>query len=320
MKKTTKHILGTVGLATVGLMTAIAIGMEAASALEPEAGSDYSTSVELNVTVTSSEETNGKIQQPTHGSTVAHPEIPVEIVYGRTKEIHYYLQYEGGEPVELPASIFSGQESGVEKWTLDLSQLAHYFVDPSTIPGGHLFGKYTFTAVIHGDIDIEDTVEFEYRPVSIDNGAYEQGGVSTDDDGELVLHVDTDSVVATVKFELQDLDGNPVIGPDGQPIVLTYNAGEMNPLEIDLAALGIPQGEYRFRVTSYDASGAQVGGVYYLYVHFFAANLPQVPNTGGSIFAGLNLSRSDYLISGLIIFGLAAGIGFFILRRRSNHC
>lgn len=308
MKKTTKKILGLVGLATVGLMTAIAIGIEPASALDPTSDpADDSASVEINVSVISSIETDGHIQKPLHGSTTANPKIPVEVVYSRALEIHYYLQYENGEVIELPATIFEGQPSGIDSWTLDLGQY------------GHGFGKYTLTARVHGDIDVEDSVQFEYRSVSVDDGIYEKDGIKTDDDGQITLHVDTDSKVTTVKFELQDLDGNPVVGIDGQPIVLTYGVGEINPLEIDFGAFGIPQGEYRFRITGYDAAGTQVGDVYYLYVHFWAANLPLVPNTGGSIFAGLNLSRSDYLTSGLIIFGLAAVIGFVFLRRRHSR-
>lgn len=308
MKKTTKNIIGLAGLLAVGLMTAFAISIEPASALDPGDGTTTtyerhdSADVEVKVVVVDDEVTSGYIEYPFSGATTAG-KIKVQTVYGHTSRIEYLLAYEDEEPILIDSRDFHEYRDTGEEWTLDVASY------------GKGYGKYTLIARFHGTIDVEDMVQFTYKSNSIDDGKYDKDGVTTDDDGKITLNIDTDPQITDIVIELQDLDGNPVIGLDGNPVVIRTTPDQTHPIVIDLASFGIPQGEYRLKVTGYDANGRQVGDPTYIYLHFHAANVPLVPNTGGSLFAGLNLSRTDYLTSGIIIFVLTALGGAFFLRR-----
>ena len=43
-----------------------------------------------------------------------------------------------------------------------------------------------------------------------------------------------------------------------------------------------------------------------------------VPNTGGITIGGLTISRADYIVSGLVIFGAAAAGGLFLMNRKKK--
>lgn len=47
-------------------------------------------------------------------------------------------------------------------------------------------------------------------------------------------------------------------------------------------------------------------------------NRPTVPDTG-SIFSDLNISRADYIVTGLVAFGVVTGFAFFLILRRNKR-
>ena len=78
----------------------------------------------------------------------------------------------------------------------------------------------------------------------------------------------------------------------------------------------MPTGNYTVEITAYNAEGELLyGKPYYTSVYYEA--IP-VPDTGG-MFVGLNISKTDYLITGLIIFSVTAVLGFvFVAKGRGN--
>jgi hypothetical protein len=49
---------------------------------------------------------------------------------------------------------------------------------------------------------------------------------------------------------------------------------------------------------------------------------PAVPNTGGSVFAGMNLSSSDFLASGIAVFAFLSLVAVIFLKKgkKSGYC
>ena len=48
-------------------------------------------------------------------------------------------------------------------------------------------------------------------------------------------------------------------------------------------------------------------------------NNPDAPNTGASLFRELNISQADYIITGIVAFGLVTGFAVFLMLRRSKR-
>lgn len=48
-------------------------------------------------------------------------------------------------------------------------------------------------------------------------------------------------------------------------------------------------------------------------------NKPQVPDTGSNLFGGLNISSADYIVTGLVAFGMVTAFAIFLIVRRSRR-
>ena len=97
-----------------------------------------------------------------------------------------------------------------------------------------------------------------------------------------------------------------------------------NHISVPFAEHGVPYGTYYIAVVPY-ARSATTGELYATITEAEAwknpirvvYGTPEVPNTGG-LFSILNISQKDFLISGLVIFGLVTAAGI-VLMRRSSH-
>lgn len=86
---------------------------------------------------------------------------------------------------------------------------------------------------------------------------------------------------------------------------------------------GTKTGDYVVGVAGYDGAGIQMGRDYYQdsesidTFHYTMPDSPDVPNTG--LFSGaLNIAKSDYIITGLLIFFFAAFGGLYIMNRKNR--
>ena len=114
---------------------------------------------------------------------------------------------------------------------------------------------------------------------------------------EVVVHrlSPADQLMGAVLFE-QDVD-------------VTSNLTNMT---LAFAEHNAKSGWYTVTVQAYDAAGTLVGTSE---LRFYYAAPIGIPNTGGSIFSGLNISRADFLISGLLVFGIATVGGLLLMNR-----
>lgn len=153
----------------------------------------------------------------------------------------------------------------------------------------------------------EDVIEFTYTTHT--GGAWqdpETGKVVVDPGVE-----PDDRRVDHVEANVYDEDGNLV-----DELSPTEFKEPFDPQELDFSKHDLPSGWYTVEIIQYDQYGDQVGQPRYF--TFWYERPIAVPNTG-DFFAGLNISRTDYLLTGLIVFGLAAGLGlFFVVRGRKE--
>ena len=321
MKRITKKALGLVGLAAVAALTIVAAGIEnPASALEPAPGTEASSSVEVEVYVIDEGQTNVTITSPQNGSKVANPEIPVEVFYGKVTTNKYSLTYidEEGQPVTIPLgeSTTPEYESGVSKWSFNLNDF------------GLSYGTYILHVQGFGNGSASDSVEFTYQPVVVtpaENGkstVNEDGTAVTSEDG----YVDADISVSPQEnpsygeVYIYDSAGNRVVSPlTGEPIAIPLSASDIasGRVSLNLADYGLTNGQtYKLVFNIYDASGAFIGSDFFEVL--YEVTTADVPNTGGSLFASLNFSNSDFLISSLIVFS-AVTVAAFILIKKSSR-
>lgn len=175
------------------------------------------------------------------------------------------------------------------------------------------YGEYVVKVrgVGYNGVYDEDLVRFYYYPVV--------GDITEDKDtGDYTVNLEYDAddgtdthtgEVASVVINILDMNGNPV-GPS--PItVLAPN----KTVSFNLDEYGLESGTYTVEATAYNRNGEllykpiKIGEIDYEAI--------PVPDTGG-FFQGLNISKLDYMLTGLIIFSLVGIGGVVFIAKRNN--
>ena len=126
-----------------------------------------------------------------------------------------------------------------------------------------------------------------------------------DENGKLVREAVADRETGTVK--VYDGDGN---------LIETIPNGYSDAGGINVPFAGLPYGTYTVKVSYWNQHNKPVGNIYVYTVHWYG-NVP-VPDTGG-LFQGLNISREDYLITGLVVFMIIGIVAFGIVARNRRN-
>ena len=144
-------------------------------------------------------------------------------------------------------------------------------------------------------------------PVDIDNVADTVTGVETyiyDEDGNIVRILRAD-IGGDGTVNVYDKDGrflfsvpNGLIGRDTLII----------PME------GLPSGTYKGVIVFKNQYGGQVGPAKIVIIKYNAGGVVPVPDTGGFL-QGLNISREDYLITGLVVFMVIGVVAFGVVAK-----
>ena len=147
----------------------------------------------------------------------------------------------------------------------------------------------------HVDVDIEKEVD---TITTIKADVY-------DDNGNLVRVAVADRLTGEVK--VYDADGN---------LIETLPNGYTDAGGINIPFEGLPYGEYKVKVSFLNKNGKQIGDIYVYRVSWYG-KVP-VPDTGG-FFQNLNISREDYLITGLIVFMVVGVVAFGVVARNKKN-
>lgn len=300
MKKTKKRVLGLLGLVLVIITTIFAAFLPG-----PEASAEGGIT---SVTDTISVRVVGSVPdilnvKPINGSVFIYPDQDLSFDYENVEYLTITIRYTDKDDVEhiIPLLEKDDPESFVDyvpgTYSTPLDLLAEDYG----------YGEYRVEIVGIGFNDVKDfeTVEFALYPVV--------GEANEVDDGKVYLDLQYDTEnenINTIGINIYDENGNlvNVLSP------ITVNTPDMR-VELPFAENNLPTGNYRIEITAYNAEGE---ALYKPYITYYYYEMIPVPNTG-ALFSNLNISRTDYLVTGLIIFFLAAILGIvFITKGRSN--
>lgn len=300
MKKTKKRVLGLLGLVLVIITTIFAAFLPG-----PEASAEGGIT---SVTDTISVRVVGSVPdilnvKPINGSVFIYPDQDLSFDYENVEYLTITIRYTDKDDVEhiIPLLEKDDPESFVDyipgTYSTPLDLLAEDYG----------YGEYRVEIVGIGFNDVKDfeTVEFALYPVV--------GEANEVDDGKVYLDLQYDTEnenINTIGVNIYDENGNlvNVLSP------ITVNTPDMR-VELPFAENNLPTGNYRIEITAYNAEGE---ALYKPYITYYYYEMIPVPNTG-ALFSNLNISRTDYLVTGLIIFFLAAILGIvFIVKGRSN--
>ncbi len=312
MQKTKKQILGIAGLAAVGIMTTIAYAMPA-----PGAAAIEGSTVNVNVTIGEGD-TRVAILNPLDGSDFIDPDLEVKSSYEDSSKIEYYLTYtnDSGAEVQTNVETFTpSQQIGEHSFNLNLA------------PYGYRAFKLRAVAYGNGGTTREDTVSFNYRAIqaNFDRGAK--------DNGDPILSVKANSQVAKIRVQAYHKDGRPLfVNADGQEEPLILDASAIDPntgefiIDLPFERYGADTDEYTTVISAYNAADQMISMVTLGVNYTVGGNdggsgstTPNTPNTGSTLFSDLNISRLDYILTGLVAFGAVAGFAIYLVNRKNRR-
>ena len=299
MKKTKKRVLGLLGLALVIITTIFAAFLP-----NPEASAEGGIT---SVTDTISVRVVGSVPdilniKPVSGSVFIYPDQDLSFDYENVEYLTVTIYYTDKDDVEhvIPLLEKDDPESFVNyipgTYSTSLDLLAEDYG----------YGEYRVEIVGIGFNDIKDfeTIEFAFYPVVGEANEAEDGKVYLD------LQYDTENEnINTIGINIYDENGNLVntLSP------ITVNSPDMR-VELPFAENNLPTGNYRIEITAYNAEGE---ALYKPYITYYYYEMIPVPNTG-TLFSNLNISRTDYLVTGLMIFFVAAILGIVLVTKGKN--
>ena len=312
-----KSIIGALGIAGLTLLGSLA--------LTNQTYAQEATSSEVTVQVTVLP--NGQsvaIKSPTSDSKVLENQVPLNIDFTKSKTIEYEIKLTdkdgttttiANETVDV--SNAGAANSGSKKIPLDMQQLTN-----------GVFGKVSIKVTVDGKAETADTVEFNYVPVAVEKTQTNSRGYT----GFRIAHA---GGVAKVKVVLKDKAGHKVGDKEIEitdPVAMT-NGGtiELNSEEINNK---LDKGDYTLEVVALNGAGDDLEKPELASFKFTGKDepakpedkpatpgknggkkTPAVPNTGGSVFAGMNLSSSDFLASGIAVFAFLSLLAVVFLKK-----
>lgn len=309
MKKTPKKLLG-----LLGLLVVVAITIVAAALPNPEASATSSVTDTITVRVVGAAP-NVDVTGIESGDTTTTALHNININYEVVDRVSVILKH-------------TDKDGNVTTYTL-----ADFSVDyvPGNLPlnlnlldyGG--YGNFEIIATGEGvdGVTDESHVSFTFLPAI---------GMIEDDEetGNTILDLEYDAVGGTETGEVDSLEIN-IYDKDGNLVTpqspIHVNAPDK---QVILPFDGLPDGDYTIEITAYNSNGEELYKEYIVSYHYGGDVI--VPDTGGpdsdssagapdtgGLFGGLNISKADYLATGLLIFFLAGIGGIIFISRREKR-
>lgn len=324
MKGKNKQLVGLFGLGLVLATTAVAYSLPA-----PEAAAQ---DVNISVTVTA-EAGSARIISPEHGSTLTSRTVPVSVSYNKIQSVTTTVtcKDKDGEQAYTDTKTHNG-----------LTTVSGVVSDVFTLPENYTELSCTAAMTSRGldGLPYDETISFFFRSMNLPNAGTEDkpNKPSTDpnvpsegfdDKNNPEVEVEVDDDVQTVTVQVYDMDDNPIfVDKDGKetPIVVDKDAFKDGKVTIKL-----PMSEYNAKPGKYVAyfiarnSKGEVISVNEYWFEYWPVESgdpsgPSVETPGtGSIFKDMNLSRADYLVTGLVAFSAVAIFATYLVFRRSRR-
>lgn len=297
MRKTHKRILGFLSLGLVAAMTIFAATLPIPGA---KAATTASVTDVIRVTVVGSQVKIDIVDPSESGYVYAHPLRSISVDQDNAISVTIRGVYTDEDGNDHPFNIGSYNPTEVH----DINTITINLND-------YGYGTYTITAEgedAAGTTD-EDVTTFNYVPTKADVD-------DSDEDGDVYVDLDYEvGVVCSADVNIF-LGGNKVTPPS--PIHV-----EAPTTRVQIPVDDLETGDYTVITTAYDcpAPGEDPEPLPFPYTdsfHHDKEDIP-VPDTGG-LFMGLNISKTDYLLTAIIVFFAFAILALFIvLKGKKNN-
>lgn len=300
MKKAHKQVLGVLGLVFVAAITIFAITLPS-----PSASATTSVTDTIQVRVVGSVP-SVEILGINNGEVILSPEQDFSVRYENSETVTVSLSYTGMDgiaheyPIDTINANFNAGEANFSIWAAD-------------------YGYGNFVINIKGlgadGVSDEDQIIFHYLPLTADATWNEnEGGY----DVEIDYNAEDGSTgeigdVASVVINVYDENGNPV-KIDGFPMTVIPPTKD---IFIPFEDADLPSGKYIIEISSYNGTGELLYNPYIITVDYKAPEPVTPPNTG-ELFQNLNISKTDYLVTGLIIFAIVGVSGAVFVNKRDK--
>lgn len=290
MKKTHKRVLGLLGILVVTAITALAAFLPV-----PATQATTTTVVDqINVRVVGTE-VEATITEPESGSQFVNPNQTIAYQYANVKYITLTLVHTdaSGTTTEYVLIDAEDVDYATDAGTMDLNL--------------DVYGYGEYKLYFHGEgvegLTADDEKVFSYYPVMI---TAKQDTSDTDYMDVALSYDATNTNIANILVQAYDANGN-LVGT-------TTVARGATTAQFDFSEED--SGTYTFTATALDASGNALYLPATTTADFKVDAIP-VPHTAdtGGLFKNANISQVDYLITGMVIFGIIAVAGtVFILK------
>lgn len=300
MKKTKKRVFGLLSLVLV-----VATTIFAAFLPGPEASALTSVTDTISVRVVGSTP-DINIISPSNNSVFVFPDQILSFNYENVGDVLATIKY----------TDKNGDTHNYNFVEFDANYDADTFSDELNLLGTNYgYGEYLLAVKgvglaideeTGGRVYDEDFVEFWFYPVI--------GEASEDEnDGLIYLDLEYDKEnenIDTIGINIYDENGNLVTAMS--PIKVKAPGDRV---ELPFSEKDMTSGKYRIEITAYNEDKEALYNPYITYVNYEA--IP-VPDTGG-LFMNLNISRADYLITGLLIFFPIAIFSLVFVMKGRNY-
>ncbi|MBQ6355390.1 hypothetical protein IJJ18_03210 [Candidatus Saccharibacteria bacterium] len=306
MQISKKHLFGIGGLVAVAATVAYASTLPA-----PDADATGSVSGQVKVSVNVyGENPEVRITTIKDGDVFVDGNIDIGAIYTVAESLDYQLCKNYGEANEYCANLGTNgtytpetiPESGERAFGFDLDS------DPNLG-----FGDYVLKVVNHAyNGTVEDAVSFKYVPIKITT-------VGTAENGDPIVEVEYAAKINSFDLQAYDKDDKPLF--DNALNISVDNPGVSGTKQVTLpfASYGAASGDYTVSAQGRGADGTiYTGQIAYTDVKYQAPDAPEVPKTGG-LLQSLNITKSDYIITGVIVFVLATAFAVRTLKKRNNR-
>lgn len=289
MKRTQKRILGFFGLTLV-----VAATFFAAMLPGPEASAIDTVTDNLVVRVIG-DKPNVEIEKIENDSAFVNPIQSVPISYESVDKVVVTIEYTDANNITRSYTIKTiddiGYAAGSDVIDLDLSA------------PGFGYGRYVLrvSGEVEGKVLDQDSVAFSFYPVI--------ATVSEDPDNGLIYadleYDDTNGDIDRFEINLYDKYGNLV---KGFPTITATPPTKR--VELPFSKYDLPFGEYTVSVITYGKNGQVLYKAYDTIANYEAIKTPDT----GNAFKNLNISQTDYLITGLVVFFLVGISGLWFVK------
>ena len=337
MKKNKKKILGIVCLFLIAVMTLIAYTLPSPDASATSVTEHVSIEVHQPYPIVD-------LVSPENGFRTTDSSVVVHFEYSDCNHIDFVLYYTDKDGNPHYSNLGTYRPSGIsEPKSGDDAEIASGEDDFYISLDNFGYGSYQLTAtpIGHGT-NTEDNLVFEYLPLYIENTTNDgkndivnSADFSENGDPNIAVFYD-DENVATYLVEVYNKTTQLVYGPK----VFAITSQSLNPdwHELFFENEEIPTGEYVVSVSAMNANGDQLHESYTALINYTKPASPEeepdddddgddeptIPNTSadidapdtGMFFGLIDTTKTDFLVTLLIIFSLACASSLVLIVRR----